>query len=76
MREESQGSSSIEDSNVFEEVLGDADCRIILYNCLKKLQARVNTINKNQIKGARQLEDLTEALDFIEKKFEDYEKER
>lgn len=78
-----EGSSSIEDSNVFEEVLGDLDCTVILHGCLKNLETRVteisalaNTINENKIKGARQLEDLTGALDFIRKKFEDYKKER
>ena len=34
-----------------------------------------NTTNENQIKGARQLKNLTDAADFIRKKFEFYEAE-
>lgn len=58
VREESQGSSSTEDSSVFDEVLGDSDCRIILHNCLKNLETRVtetfalaNSIKKNKLKA-------------------------
>ena len=35
-----------------------------------------NTANENQLKGAKQLNDLTDAVDFIRKKFEEYEEER
>ena len=35
-----------------------------------------NTANENQIKGARKLENLEDAVDFIRKKFENYEVER
>lgn len=70
MREESQGSCSVDDSNVFDEELDDSDCRNILYNCLKKLKTRVteifdlvNTTNENQIRVARKLEELTDAVD-------------
>ena len=83
MREEVQGSCSVDDSNVFDEGLEDVDCKNILYNCLKKLETRVteifdlaNTANENQNKGTRKLEDLTGAFDFIRKKFEDYKAER
>ena len=76
VREESQGSSSTENSNVFDGVLGDSDCRIILQNCLKNLETRVtetfalaNSIKKNQIKGTRKLKGLTEAVNSIGKKF-------
>lgn len=55
----------------------DSDCRNILYNFFKNLETRVtenfvlsNTTNENQIKGARQLEDLIDAVNFIRKKFE------
>lgn len=70
MREESQGSCSVDDSNVFDEELDDSDCRNILYNCLKKLKTRVteifdlvNTTNENQIRVARKLEELADAVD-------------
>ena len=49
-----------------------------MYNCFKKLETRVteifefaNTTSENQIKGARKLEHLIEAVEFIRKKFED-----
>ena len=80
MREKSQGSCSVDDSNVFDGGLDDSDCRNTLYNCLETFETRVteifglgNTTNENQIKGARKLENLTDAVDFIKKKFEDYE---
>ena len=38
VRDESQGSCSVDDSNVFDEGLDDLDCRNILYNCLKKVR--------------------------------------
>ena len=79
MREKSQGSCSVDDSNVFDGGLDDSDCRNTLYNCLETFETRVteifglgNTTNENQIKGARKLENLTDAVDFIKKKFEDY----
>ena len=41
MREEIQGSCSVNDSNSFYERLEDADCKNILHNCLKKLKTKV-----------------------------------
>ena len=83
MRKESQGSCSVDDGNVFNDVLDDSDCRSNLCNCLKKLETKVteifdlaNTANENQIKDARKLENLENAVDFIRKKFENYEAER
>ena len=77
MREESQFSCSVDDSHVFDEKLDESDCRNILHNCFRKLEARVteitdlaSTTNDNQIKGARKLEHLTDAFEFIRKKFE------
>ena len=43
---------------------------------LKNLETRVNdSVRNSQIKGARQLEDLKNAVDFIIKKFKDYDVE-
>ena len=41
MREENQVNSSVDNSNVSDERLDDWDCRNMLHNCLKKLEARV-----------------------------------
>ena len=77
MREESQFSCSVDDSHVFDEKLDESDSRNILHNCFRKLEARVteitdlaSTTNDNQIKGARKLEHLTDAFEFIGKRFE------
>ena len=35
-----------------------------------------NTADKNQLKGAKQLNDVTDVVDFIRKKLEEYEEER
>ena len=35
-----------------------------------------NTADKNQLKGAKQLNDVTDVDDFIRKKLEEYEEER
>ena len=50
---------------------------------MKKLETKVteifdleNTASENQIKDARKLEHLEDAVDFIRKKFENYEAER
>ena len=62
VKEESEVSCSVNDSNVFVERLDGLYCRNILYNCLKKLKTKVteifdlvNTTSENQIKGARKL---------------------
>ena len=55
----------------------------ILYYCLKNLESKVNEIYEvssstkdAQIKGARHLEDFSESIKFINKKFEEYEADR
>ena len=76
VRDESQGSCSVDDSNVFDEGLDDLDCRNILYNCQKLEFDLANFTNENKTKGTKKLEDVKDAIDFIRKKFEDYEAER
>ena len=44
VREENQGSCSVDDGNVFDEGLGDSDCRNILYIYLKNVETRVTEI--------------------------------
>ena len=50
VRGESQGSCSVDDSNVFDEGLVDLDCRNILYNCLKKVRNKSLTWQKLPMK--------------------------
>ena len=52
-------------------------------NCLKKLKAKVlkmygvaSSTKESQIKGEKQLEDVTSSVDYITKKFDEYEEER
>ena len=58
--------SYIEEVGVFEEDIESADCREVLFNCLKNLEQKLNDLyilaNSNeemQIKGGKQLIDLT-----------------
>ena len=55
----------------------------ILLNCFKNLNMQVTELyilaqsnNKKHIKGEKQLLDLTESINFMTKKFDDYEKDR
>ena len=77
---EGSSASSTDDTDVFDEGCESADCKTILFNCLKNLEAKVkeifdlaNTTNQNQIKGKQQLKCLTEALEFISARFDEYE---
>ena len=52
-------------------------------NCLKKLEAKVlkmygvaSSTKESQIKDEKQLEDVTSSVDYITKKFDEYEEER
>ena len=85
LREESSASSSSPDSpsDVFQESLKSPDCMKILLNCFKNLDKQVKELyvlaqsnNEKHIKGEKQLLDLTESINFMTKKFDDYEKDR
>ena len=59
------------------------DCRSILANCFKNIQEKIEEIfvmvrknNETQIKGEKQLQDLTDSVKFMSSKFDEYEKER
>ena len=63
--------------------LNDSSSRDILFNCLKELETKVvkiykvaNTTKESQIKGEKHLEDLTSSVDYITRKFDEYEEER
>ena len=86
-REESPDVSCLESPTspgiVFAESLKSNECLKILMSCLKNLEKEVEELkylassnNANQIKGKRQLLDLKDAVDFVSKKFDDFERER
>ena len=69
--------------DVFEESLKSEDCVKILLSCLRNLEKEVKDIHKlalsnnnNQIKGEKQLADLSESIKFMSDKFDEFEKER
>ena len=79
LRQECSGSSEAGAGDVFAEGLNDSSCGNILFNCLKELEAKVvkiyeeaNTTKERQIKGEKQLEDLTSSVDYIMKKLDEY----
>ena len=83
--EESSASSSSPDSpsDSFQESLKSPDCMKILLNCFKNLDKQVKELyilaqsnNEKHIKSEKQLLDLTESINFMTKKFDDYEKDR
>ena len=80
---ERSSASSTDDTDVFGEGLESADCKAILFNCLKILEVKVkeifdlaNTTNESQIKGEQQLKCLTESVEFISARFDEYEADR
>ena len=68
----------------FEDSLKSEDCVKILLSCLQNLEKEVKDIYKlalsndsnNQIKGEKQLADLSESIKFMSDKFDEFEKER
>ena len=82
--------SSLDDSianatntDVFTESLKLEDCVAILYSCMKKLEEEMKKViqvcektKDSQIKDERQLNSLSEAMDFMTKTFEEHERER
>ena len=81
-REDSSGSYT-DETDIFEEGVESADCRKVLFNCLKNLEEKMNDLymlaNSNkemQIKGDKQLIDLTSSVEFLTSKFDELERER
>ena len=68
---------------VFTESLKSPDCVDILFSCIKNVERQITQIFENNkelkeghIKGEKHLAEMTEAVDFISNKFEEYEKDR
>ena len=77
---EGSSASSTDDTDVFGDGLESADCKAILFNCLKNLEVKVkaifdltNTTNESQIKGEQQLKCLTDSVEFISARFDNTE---
>ena len=67
-------------TDVFAKGIESPRCASILYDCLNNLELKVNEIYElssstkdAQIKGPKQLEDVSESIKFINEKFEEYE---
>ena len=72
-----------DDAEVFTEGIESQRCARILYDCFKNLESKNNKIYELyssakdvQIKGNKQLEDVSESINFINEKFEEYEADR
>ena len=79
-REGSSGSYT-DEVDIFEEGIESADCQKVLFNCLKKLEEKMNDLyllaNSNkemQIKGDKQLIDLTSLVEFLTSKLDELER--
>ena len=65
----------------FSQRLKSRECVKILFNCLQNLETKMKSIKETylaakdwQIKGTEQLNDMNKAINFINEKFEDFEK--
>ena len=69
--------------DIFNDILNSPDCVAILFNCLKNLESKMKEISvsykettTSQIKGEKQLSDLTDSVQLISDKFNEYEMDR
>ena len=77
----SQTSDILDD--IFTESLNSPDIVEILFNCLKNLESKMREISvsskettASQIKGEKQMSDITDSVLLISEKFDEYEKDR
>ena len=80
-REGSLEENPVVDS-VFTTSMNSPECLQVLFNFLQNVEKRAKEIHEtqektqsSQIKGEFQLKDLSEAIEFITKKFDQYESE-
>ena len=84
MREESStGNLTDMSDDVFAESLKSPECIKILFNCLRNMERQTkdiytlaHSIQDHQIKGEKELVDLTESINFLSDKFKEYEEDR
>ena len=74
---------NLEVDGIFTTSMDSPECLQILFNCLQNVAKNVKEIHdmqkktqSSQIKGELQLKELSEAVEFITKKFDQYETER
>ena len=81
-REENPDDSmGLETDDVFSQGLKSPECVKILFNCLQNLETEIKSIKEIslaakdwQIKGTEQLNNMNKAINFINEKFEEFEK--
>ena len=85
MTEDKSSTGSLTDmaDDVFAESLKSPECIEILFNCLRNVERQtkdiytlVHSAQDHQIKGEKQLIDLTESINFLSDKFKEYEEDR
>ena len=85
MREDKSSTGSLTDmaDDVFAEILKSPECIEILFNCLSNMEWQIKDIwafahltQDHEIKGEKQLIDLTESINFLSDKFKEYEEDR
>ena len=88
VREDSPDCSQISQTSdipddIFTKALNSPDYVAILFNCLKNLECKMRELSvsskettTSQIKGVKQLSDLTDSVQLISDKFVKYEKDR
>ena len=81
--DDSSSASYIDQADVYEEGVESADCRKVVFNCLKNLEQKMNDLymlanskTEMQIKGDRQLINVTFSLEVLTSKFDELEKDR
>ena len=83
MTEDKSSTGSLTDmaDDVFAESLKSPECIEILFNCLRNVEKKVKDIyiahstQDHQIKGEKQLIDLTESVNLLSDKFEEYKED-
>ena len=72
----------LETDDVFSQGLKSPECVKILFNCLQNLETEMKSIKEISlaakdwlIKGTGQLNDMNKAINFINEKFEELEKD-
>ena len=81
--QEARCASFVAESGDFNEGIDSSGCKVILFNCLKNIEAKVMELyeqgneNKNMhFKGKKQLFDLAEPVKFMKSKSDELDKDR
>ena len=84
VREDESNTGSLTDMpDVFAEILKSPERIEILFNCLRNVEKQTkdtyilaHSTQDYQIKGEKQLNDLTESINFLSDKFKEYKEDR